>query len=88
LQHQVFQQPSHRILRQGCCNGRAQLKAAPQAARHVVFAAALPRREVAGGMDAALAGIKAKHDLAQADALPAAGIGCFDRYSVHFFSKR
>ena len=58
----------------------AQAEAAAQAAGHVVFAAALPGAKVARGVDAHVAGIEAKHDLAEADAVPAAvGIGNGER---------
>ncbi len=61
-------------------HGGAQAEAAAQAAGHVVLAAALPHVEVARGVDAHLAGIEAKHDFAEADAVPAAvGIGSGER---------
>ena len=54
----------------------AQTKTAAQSAGYVVLAAALPDLKLARGLDAALAGIEAEHDFAQAQAVPAAsGIG-------------
>ena len=43
-------------------------------ASHVVLAAALPHLELACGVNAAFAGIKAKHHFAQAQAIPAARV--------------
>jgi hypothetical protein len=51
----------------------AQAKTAAKTAGHVVFAAALPDLEVAGGVNAALTGIEAEHNFAEAQAVPAAG---------------
>ncbi len=72
LQDKVFDQAANGVVGQSGGDGGAQAKAAAQAAGHVVFAAALPDLEVARGVDAALAGIEAEHDLAQAEAVPAA----------------
>ena len=45
-----------------------QAEAFAQAAGDVVFAAAFPGLELAGGADAAFAGIEAEHDFAEGDA--------------------
>ena len=60
----------------------AQAEAAAQAAGDVVFAAAFPGGELAGGADAALAGIEAEHDFAERDDVVAALGGGADRSSV------
>ncbi len=60
--------------RGGDCGSHAE--AASQAARDVVFAAALPDLELARGVNSAFAGIEAEHYFAEAKAVPAAtGIG-------------
>ena len=66
LQHQILDQPADRVVGQRGDDRGAQPEAAAQAARDVVLAAALPRGEAAGGVDAPLAGIEAQHHLAQA----------------------
>ena len=73
LQDEVFHQPAHLVFGQRGGNGGAQPKTAPQAAGNVIFAAALPHLELPRGVDAALAGIEAKHHFAQAQAVPASG---------------
>ena len=47
---------------------------------HVVLAATLPRLKVARGVDAALAGIEAQHNFAEAQAIPAARIRFQDNW--------
>jgi hypothetical protein len=59
-----------RVVGEGGDDGGAQAEAAAQAAGHVVFAAAFPGAEGAGGVDALLAGIEAQHDFAQRDFIP------------------
>ena len=65
LQNKILQQPPHVVVgkRRGDCGFQAEAPA--QAARHIVFAAALPDFELARGADAALARIEAKHDFAE-----------------------
>jgi len=59
-------------------DGGFQAEAFAQAAGGVVLAAAFPDLEVAGGADAALAGIEAEHDFAEEDLVEGAGVGWFD----------
>ena len=72
LQDEVFDQAADGVVGQRGGDGGAQAEAAAQSAGHVVFAAALPHLKLARGVDAALAGIEAEHDFAQAQAVPAA----------------
>ena len=67
---------------------RAQAEAAPQAARHVVLAAALPDLEGARGRDPALAGIEAQHDLAEGHEVPAAVAGVAKLEDAHGLPPR
>src|SRR5947208_2413588 len=53
LKDEVFHQAPHRIFGEHRGNGGAQAEAPAQTARHVVFAASLPPREVARAVDAA-----------------------------------
>ena len=72
LQDEVFDEAADGVVGEGGGDGGAQAEAAAEAAGDVVFAAALPDLEVARGVDAAFAGIEAKHDFAEAEAIPAA----------------
>ncbi len=82
LQNEVLDQAADGIVGERSGDGGAQAETAAQAAGHVVFAAALPNLEMARGVDAAFAGIEAKHDFAQAQAVPAA-IGIGNREWIH-----
>jgi hypothetical protein len=55
------------VVDEGGDHGGLVAEAFAQAARGVVFAAAFPDGELAGGADAALAGIEAEHDFAEGD---------------------
>src|SRR5262249_40381582 len=74
LQHEVFDETADRIVDQRGNDRRAHPEAAPQPARDVVFAAALPHMKRTGGCDAALAGIQAEHHLAETYEIV---LGCF-----------
>src|SRR5204862_282535 len=50
---------------------RALPEAAAQSPRHVVFAASLPHRELAGGVDAPFAGVETRHAFAQTQTIRA-----------------
>ena len=81
LQDEVFDEAADGVVGERGGDGGAQAEAAAQAARHVVFAAALPHLKLARGVDAAFAGIEAEHDFAEAEAVPAAvGIGNRERF--------
>ncbi len=76
LENEVFDQAADGVFGERGGDGGAQAEAAAQSAGHVVFAAALPHLKLPRGVDAALAGIEAKHDFTQAEAVPAPeGIG-------------
>ena len=55
------------VVDKGGANSGAQAEAFAQAARGVVFPAALPSRKMAGGAHAALAGIEAEHDFTKGE---------------------
>ena len=81
LENEVFNEAADGIVGERGGDGGAQAEAAAQAAGDVVFAAALPHLKLARGVDAAFAGIEAKHDFAEAEAVPAAiGIGNRKRF--------
>ena len=82
LQDEVFNQAADGVVGERGGDGGAQAEAAAQAAGDVVFAAALPHLKLARGVDAAFAGIEAKHHFAQAQAIPAA-LGIGNRERVH-----
>jgi len=67
LHDEVLDEVADLVVDEGGADGGLQAEALPEAARGVVLAAAFPGGEVAGGADAALAGIEAEHDLAERD---------------------
>ena len=69
-QHQVFDQAPDRVIGQGRHDRAAQAEAAPQGARDVVFATALPGAKVARGVDPFCARIEPEHDLTEGDKVP------------------
>ena len=72
LQDEVLEQPADLVVDERGDDGSAQPEAAPQPARDVVLAAALPDAERAGGAHPPLAGIQPEHDLAERDEVVAA----------------
>ena len=78
LQHEVLEQPADLVVDERGHDRGAQAEAAPQPARHVVLAAALPDPERARVADASLTGIEPQHDLAERDQVVAAGRGRAD----------
>ena len=72
VQDEILDQPADLVVDEGGDDGGAQAEAAAQAAGDVVLAAALPRRELTGRADAALAGIQPEHDLAERHCVPPA----------------
>ena len=87
LEDEVFDEAADGVLSERGSDGGAQAEAAAQAAGHVVLAAAFPNGEVAGGVDAALAGVEAQHDFAQTQRVPAAvcvgNVNRFHRFPLH-----
>ena len=80
LEHEVFDKAADGVVGKRGGDGGTQAEAATEAAGDVVFAAALPDLEVAGGVDAGVAGIEAEHDFAKGKAVPAAGgVGDYER---------
>ena len=82
LEDEVLDEAADGVVGERGGDGGAQAEAAAQAAGYVVFAAALPNLELARGVDAHVAGIEAKHDFAQAEAVPAA-VGIRNREWIH-----
>ena len=78
LQDEIFDQAPHGVIGECGDHSRLQAEAAAQPPSHVVFAAAFPGSELAGGVDAPLAGIEAEHDFAQRDAGVCTGFWRFD----------
>ena len=77
LQDEILHQAPDRIVRE-CRDDRApQSEAAAQSAHHIVFAAAFPDLETAGGMDPARARIEPEHDLAQTERVKSAAFRRF-----------
>ena len=66
------------VVHEGGGDGSFQAEAFAEAAGGVVFAAAFPSRERAGGSNAALARIEAEHDLAERDLIEDGGFGGLD----------
>ena len=62
LHYEVFDKVSDLVFCEGAREGGAQSEAFSEAAGHIVFAAALPRAEAAGGAYAVVAGVEAQHD--------------------------
>ena len=88
LEHQVFQQVADFAIGNGRDHRRPQSEAAAQAAGDVVFAAALPNLELAGGADASVARVQPQHDFAQRQGVPAAGrAGLMESVILQFSSN-
>ena len=85
LIHQIFDEPADRIIGERGDYGRVQTKAALQAARDIVFAAAFADGKLARGPDALVARVEAQHHFAQAQLIPTA---TFFRFDVHRSSLR
>jgi hypothetical protein len=83
LKHQVLDEAAHGVVHESGDDRGPEAEAAPQAAGHVVLAAAFPDLEAARGVDAALAGIEAEHHLAQAHEVPSARGGVLQREVGH-----
>src|SRR5580700_11544709 len=87
LQHQVFDQPSNRIVRQSRYNRRVHPKGAPQAPGNVVFTSALPCTKMTGGRNAFIPRIEPQHDFTKTNEIPQAAILRFDtqlRHNLNF----
>ncbi len=73
LEDKVLNQSADRVVGKGSNDGGAEPEAAPESPGDVVLPASLPGGELAGGMDAPLARIEAKHDFSEGDAVVGAG---------------
>ncbi len=73
LQDEILHEASYWIVGEGGDHGGAEAEAAAEAPGHVVFSAALPDVEGAGGVDPAFAGVQTEHDLAEAEFIEKAG---------------
>ena len=67
LHDEILDQMADLVVHERGDHGGLVAEAFPQAARGVVFAAAFPDLEVAGGADPAFTGIETEHDFAQGD---------------------
>ncbi len=81
LLDEVLHQPADLVVGKGGDHGGVHAEALVQAADDVIFAAALPGAEGAGGTDTALAGIEAQHDLAKAYGVK---LAVFSRSQIQF----
>ena len=72
LEDEVFDEAADGIVGKRGGDGCSEAKAASKAASDVIFATAFPDGKPAGGVDAAFAWVETEHDLAEADAVPAA----------------
>src|SRR5208283_66511 len=79
LHDQVLDQAAHLVVDEGRAHRGSEAETFPEAARSVVFAAALPNREMAGGANPALARIEAEHDFAEGNLVKRALVGGLDR---------
>ena len=76
LHDEILDEMADLVVHEGGDDGGLVAEAFPQAAGRVVFAAAFPDGEVAGGADPAFAGIEAEHDFAEGDLVEGAfGLG-------------
>src|SRR6185436_18776062 len=72
LVDEVLDEPPHGVVGEGRDDRRLEPEAAPQTARDVVLAAALPGLERARRRDPPVARVEAEHDLAERDEVEAA----------------
>src|SRR5471030_649880 len=70
LADEILHQPAQIVFRQGGDDAGALAPALAHGAGDIVFAAAFPHLELAGGAHAAEAGIEAQHHLAERDTVP------------------
>src|SRR6185437_16208599 len=83
LEDAVFDEATDGVVSQCSGDGGAQAKAAAETTGDVILAAALPDCEVAGGVNAALTGVEAEHDFAEAETIPApARVRKQDRFHI------
>ncbi len=91
LQDQIFDKAADGVIDERCGDRGAEAEAAAQAAGDVVLAAALPDVEVTCADDALFAGIEAKHNFAEGEEIPAAGVGgarCEDGSGLRLMASR
>ena len=79
LQDEILDQAAHVVFREGGDDGGALAEATAQATSDVVFAAAFPSGELAGGANPAVTGIETEHDFTQRDDVELAGSGGAER---------
>ncbi len=69
LQNKILDQPPNLVIRKGRHHGCLQSKTAPQPARHIILAAALPSAKLPRRPHPTLTRIEPQHDLAQRDTI-------------------
>ena len=72
LIHQIFDKTADRIIRERSNVRSFEVEATLQAARNVIFAAALEDFEMTRSRDTMVAGIETQHDFAEAEFIPSA----------------
>ncbi len=91
LQHEIFHEPSNRIIRKRRHRRRPQPKTTPQPTHHIIFAAAFPHTKFPRRMNTTIPGIKPQHDLAQTRRIPLAVRGTLQiqlvRHLLYYLSE-
>ena len=87
LHDEILDETPHRIVGKRRDHPRAETEASAQAARHVVFTAALPRRERARRVDSSGARIETEHDFTEGENVVLAFVGRFDFHFFYPFQK-
>ena len=88
LEQEVLQQMADRVVDNRGDNGRPEAEHAPQAARHVVLATALPNAERPRRVDPVLARVETQHDLAEGHHLRPGGRRRTQRQEAHRMPSR
>lgn len=83
LEDAIFEETADFVVHEGGADGGAESEAPAEAAGDVVFAAAFPDAEPAGGADPALAGVESEHDFAEGDEVVGALSGRFEVQDAH-----
>jgi len=83
LEDAIFEEAADFVVHEGGADGGAESEAPAEAAGHVVFTAAFPDAEPAGGADPAFAGVESEHDFPEGDEVVGALCGRFEVQDAH-----
>jgi hypothetical protein len=78
LEDKIFQKAPNLVIDKSSKNSSTFTKATTKATSNIIFAAAFPGLELAGGVAATLTGVETEHDFAERDAGVFTGVGWFD----------